>query len=470
MNRMMKTAAFLSGLMMLSSIAALPASAAAEQPAAEETVMNAVITLNGDSATAEGDNVTVEGTKITIFASGAYAFSGTLTDGQIIVNVPDELADPGTVKLFFNGVNITGVSEAPVYVINAENTSINLGDGTQNYLSDGGKYTETTAVIYAKDDITIKNGGTVGDGQLTVESVYQDAIHCNNDVKISGGVLKVRTNNGDGVSTGIGDGIRGKTSVEIKGGDVDVNAGGDGVKSTKGDVFISGGHTEIKAGNDAVQGETSVQISGGELKANGDRGLTNAAGTGIAITGGEILATATDYQTTVAGTSTQPVVLFNTAAEQVKDQEIALFPSDEKQAIFLQTPDKKFDYVLISSSALTVGSSYDLYIGTLPVENYTFTLDSAVTTLTDVVSTSLMRGDLNNDSTVDVTDAMLTLNAYVDESILGLATPLTDAQFQAADVDYTGAVDISDAMYILNYYTIGLIGETPDWDTVIGTN
>ena len=272
------TAALLCGTVLLAAIP-VPAVTAADDPAAAEpAVMDCVVTMDGTTATATNDKVKIEGGKITISASGSYEFTGKLDDGQIYVNIADEAADPGTVKLFLNNATITGKSDAAILIENAENTSINILDGTENFISDGATYPEkVTAAIYAKDDLTIKSGGENGDGKLRIEAMTQDAVHCNNDLKITGGTLKVKTEQGDG--------LRGKTSVEIKGGKVDVNADGDGIKSTKGKVEISGGKIEIKAGNDAVQGETSVLISGGDLKANGDRGLTNTAGK-VTITGG----------------------------------------------------------------------------------------------------------------------------------------------------------------------------------------
>lgn len=55
-------------------------------------------------------------------------------------------------------------------------------------------------------------------------------------------------------------------------------------------------------------------------------------------------------------------------------------------------------------------------------------------------------GDMNNDGTVDVSDAMLVCQIY-----LGNATP-TDAQKLAADVSGDGKVDVSDAMMICQFY------------------
>ena len=63
-------------------------------------------------------------------------------------------------------------------------------------------------------------------------------------------------------------------------------------------------------------------------------------------------------------------------------------------------------------------------------------------------------GDVNNDGTVDVSDAMLVCQIY-----LGNVTP-TDAQKLAANVNGDDAVDVSDAMMICQFY-LGNITEFP---------
>lgn len=450
-------AALMSGTVLLAAFPLNMVHAADEDGEKEPEKILATISLEGTSAKAEGENVTIDGTKVTITASGAYLLSGTLEDGQIIVNIPDETADPGTVKLLFNGVDITGVSEAAVLVENAEKTSIQLMDGSENKLSDGGAYKDTNAVIYAKDDLTIKAGGEEGTGKLRINSVYQNAIHCNNDVKITGGNIKIRTDEGvdDIADTGKGDGIRGKTSVEIKGGTIDINAGGDGVKSTKGVVTISGGETEIKAGKDAVQGETAVQISGGSLKANGDRGLTNAnsgaAEPGpITITGGTILATATDNQTVVEG-NTQNVLMFNTTTEQYKDNVISLYDMQAVQTVFEMTPDKKYSYVLVSAPELTAGSLCTLTIGrVLLMEGKPFEVKEGITELKDVVSHAAKPGinyDINDSGVADVADAVLLARMVSGDTTL----IVTDVMSERADLDGDGKKGPSDLVQILRY-------------------
>ncbi len=316
------------------------------------------IHLSGDSATVTGEHATVSGSVITIDHSGTYYVDGTLNDGQINVNIADETADAETVKIFLNGAKITGKSAPAIFVTNAENTSINLVDGTENSLSDGdtayagdnlGK-----AVIDAKDDITIK-GGEKGTGVLNITANTQDGISCNNDVKFNGGTVNITTLN----STDKTDAVKGKTSVTVKDGVLTIDAEGDGIKSGKGAVAVSGGKVSIKAGNDAVQAAATIDISGGTVIAGGDRGFT--ATEAVNITGGEVYATATDNQVDKAllAGSTRTVALLNCIDDSTNEKDgmwkkaNTLTASGNKDIQFT----KKYKYVLISESKMNGAKS-----------------------------------------------------------------------------------------------------------------
>ncbi len=312
------------------------------------------IHFNGTSITVDGDYAEVNGTTVTINHSGSFYFDGTLDDGQINVNIADETADPETVKIFLNGVNITGKSAPAILVTNAENTSINLMDGTENFISDGDTAYEGDnlgcAVIEAKDDLTLK-GGDLGTGILNLTANTQDGIVCNNDIKVTGGVINVTTLN----ATDKTNGINGKKSLTVKGGTLNVDSEGDGIKSSKGNVAVIDGNMNIKAGNDAVQAETTIDISGGSLIAGGDRGFTSV--TGVNITGGYVLATATDNQTdTNLLTASQNTLLFNCI-----DDKTATDGTWKKANSFTYNSTgtefvKKYKYILFSNSDITDGS------------------------------------------------------------------------------------------------------------------
>lgn len=329
-----------------------------------ESVQNTPVTdgtkihLNGDSVTVEGDYAEVSGTTVTISHSGSYYIDGTLDDGQINVNIPDEVADPETVKIFLNGVNITGKSAPAILVTNAENTSINIVDDTENFISDGDTaYSGDnlgSAIIEAKDDITVK-GGELGTGILSITANTQDGIVCNNDIKFTGGITNITTLN----ATDKADAVKGKTSVTVKDGTLNIDAEGDGLKSSKGSVAVVGGLINIKAGNDAVQAETTIDVSGGTLIAGGDRGLTSLTGTNI--TGGTVIATATDSQTDASLISTtQGTMLLNCIASGETDgcwKKANGITAGDIKAYKWQ---KKYAYVLLSDASITADGSYKL--------------------------------------------------------------------------------------------------------------
>ena len=327
-------------------------------PAADITYIH----LNGDSATVTGEHAAVSGSVITIDHSGTFYVDGTLNDGQINVNIADETADAETVKIFLNGAKITGKSAPAIFVTNAENTSINLVDGTENSLSDGdtayagdnlGK-----AVIEAKDDITIK-GGEKGTGILNITASTQDGISCNNDVKFNGGTVNITTLN----STDKTDAVKGKTSVTVKEGVLTIDAEGDGIKSGKGAVAVSGGKVSIKAGNDAVQAAATIDISGGTVIAGGDRGFT--ATEAVNITGGEVYATATDNQVDKAmlAGSTRTVALLNCIDDSTNEKDGMWKKANTIAASrnFDIQFTKKYKYVLVSTTDINGAKSCNFF-------------------------------------------------------------------------------------------------------------
>ncbi|SEH63924.1 CotH protein [Ruminococcus flavefaciens] len=321
--------------------------------------VNTKIHLNGSSITVDGKYATASGSKVTISHSGTYTIDGTLSDGQIYVEVPDDKADPDTVKLVLNGVKITGKSAPAILIKNADKTSITIADGTENTISDTeaaytGDFLES-AVIEAKDDLTIK-GGDEGTGILTITANVQPAIVCNNDIKITGGVLNIDTLN----KTDGNDAIKGKKSVVIKNGTVSIKAEGDGIKSSKGNVDIEGGKISIKSGSDAIQAETDINISGGDISANGDKSLTSTGN--ISLTGGTIVATATDCQIENLTSTAQSAMLFDFAKEWSKNNPIAITDSSNKIILEVNTL-KKYKFALVSSPDLADGASYKLFAG-----------------------------------------------------------------------------------------------------------
>ena len=73
------------------------------------------ITLTGTGATTDSSAVTVSGSTVTITAAGTYRITGSLDDGQVVVNS----AGDGTVRIILNGVDISSSTTSPLVVTDA---------------------------------------------------------------------------------------------------------------------------------------------------------------------------------------------------------------------------------------------------------------------------------------------------------------------------------------------------------------
>ncbi|GIM95781.1 carbohydrate-binding domain-containing protein [Paractinoplanes toevensis] len=245
--------------------AALAANQASHDSTADHTWNEsdvATVTLTGTGATSTSSNVTVSGSTVTVNAAGTYRFSGSLTNGQIVVNS----TGTGIVRLILNGVTITNSTTSALRIVAADEAMIFLQAGSTNRLTDGSANAD--AALDAAADLTIDGTGT-----LTVTGNGNDGIASADGLVITGGTITV---------TAKDDAIRGKDYVIVTGGTITATATGDGIKSdnaedtTRGYVSLAGGTVTSTATGDAVTGQTDVIISGGKLtaKSGGGSGVT----------------------------------------------------------------------------------------------------------------------------------------------------------------------------------------------------
>ncbi len=255
------------------------------------------IVLDDSGIKITGGGAKAAGKVVTISAVGSYSVSGSLSEGQLVVDTGDEAMD---VTLVFNGVEISNSTGPALHIRQAKNARLQLAEGSVNRLTSGegmparrASPDASGAALYAEDDLDID-----GPGALEVWGYINNGIGCKNDLDINDGSLSVYA---------VNNGIRGADSVEIKGGELRIEAANDGVKSStadeegKGTVRISGGSLEISAGGDGVSAETELFVEGGSLtvSAAGDPAQVSSKAlkgkTGVTVSGGTLVLSAADH-------------------------------------------------------------------------------------------------------------------------------------------------------------------------------
>lgn len=172
------------------------------------------IQLSGDSAACDSSAVTVEGSTITITAEGVYLLSGTLTDGQIVVNA----GKTDKVQLVLKGTDITSstsaqpgghggwskgtppdapdtqaaATQAPQVQTTAAQTETTQTETTQTE-------TDTTDSTSQKG-IKAEGGLVVNGGVFTMDTV-DDGLHTGADLLVTAGEF---THNGGDLTTNDG--------------------------------------------------------------------------------------------------------------------------------------------------------------------------------------------------------------------------------------------------------------------------
>lgn len=217
------------------------------------------------------DGVTVDGNVITITSGGTYIISGTLSEGQLVVDADDE-----KVQLVLDNADITCATSAAIYVKSAGKTFITLAEGSENILMNTAEFeaiddNNIDAVIFSKDDLALNGSGT-----LTINSENGHGIVSKDDLKITGGTYNI---------TAASHALSGKDSVRIAEGTFNLVSGKDGIHSenaddsSKGYVYIAGGEFTVDSTGDGIDASNIVQIDGGTFDITAGGGVENSTKT-----------------------------------------------------------------------------------------------------------------------------------------------------------------------------------------------
>lgn len=227
------------------------------------------ITLSDNASTSSLKRVKIDGNTITVSEEGTYIVSGTLSDGQIIIDGDKS----EKIRLILDGVTINSNTGAPIYVKQTDKLFITLAESSKNVLTNNKKFTadgdnNVDAVIFSKDDITLN-----GNGSLEITTNCGHGIVSKDDLKITSGTYSI---------TSSSHALDGKDSVRIASGTFTLNSDKDGIHSENaedtslGFIYIAGGTFRITSDGDGMDASAYLTILDCNATIKSGGGASNA--------------------------------------------------------------------------------------------------------------------------------------------------------------------------------------------------
>ena len=227
----------------------LPTSACAVSSA--YTSSNATLISFTDSAvTADGkySGYEIEGTDVSITAAGTYVFSGDCDDGSITVK-----KGVTGVTLVLNGLTLTNADSAAITLNKTAEAALIAAAGSENTVADTAGANDENAAVKVKSGASLSLSGT---GTLTACGNVKNGIKGASDAVITVDEMTLNIEAAD-------DGLSCDDELTIKGGRVNITAGGDAVKASP--------DTDDTENPDTTS-LGSVTISGGTITLEGSGG------------------------------------------------------------------------------------------------------------------------------------------------------------------------------------------------------
>lgn len=292
------------------------------------------ITLSDSKSTCDSPAVRISDNQITITRAGTYVLSGSLTNGQIVVDASDE-----KVQIVLKDASINCDTSAALYVKSADKVFVTLAENTSNTLTNTKDFVaiddnNIDGVIFSKSDLSLNGSGT-----LTIHAAYGHGIVSKDDLVITSGTYDI---------TAARHALSGKDSVRIADGVFTLNAKKDGIHSEntdndeKGFIYIADGTFSITCDSDGMDAEETLQVDGGTitiaagddgLHADGDLVLNDGTvtitksyegleGKTVTITGGSYAVTSSDDGVNAAGDGTAGDSSDSASSDSSKDQKV----------------------------------------------------------------------------------------------------------------------------------------------------
>lgn len=320
-------------------------------------------------------------TVVHITQPGTYTLSGTLSAGQIAVDLGDGAEeDPeAVVTIVLDGVDITcTVASAIIFYrvyecgsadmetatqtvdTSAAGANVVIADGTENRVT--GSH---VAKIYKPESVTLNADGTAVEEAKKLHK-YDGALYSKMSMNVSGGEA------GTGTLEIVADneGLDSELHLTINSGNIHILAGNDGINTNEDGVSvttINGGTLRIEVTGETGEGDGIdsngwLVINGGMVIAaacsdSADSGLDSD--NGIYINGGIVIASGNMYDAVDGGDQTYAVFQF--AQKQSGGQTYTL-KNAAGETVLEMTPENAFQYLVVSAPGLAEGE-YTLWCG-----------------------------------------------------------------------------------------------------------
>lgn len=323
----------------------------------------------GDDSDKHTEEEAAEHTLVTITKAGTYRISGTLSKGQLAVDLgEDSVSDPSaTVTLVLCGADIT-CEIAPAVIF------YNVYECSDDSLDTKGVVDTSAAganVIIADESENHINGSYVA-------KIYKDNSEQKKLAKYDGAFYSKRTMNIDGETDGTGklyieaenEGLDSELHLTINGGNIYINSQDDGINTNEdnisvttmncGYLYVNGGLGEEGDGIDSngyltINGGTVLAIANGRT---GDGGIDSDMG--ITINGGVVMAFGSRNDS-VSENSTQNCMELTFNGSKTMSQGITVADSDGN-VIIEAFCDREFSSVTLSSPELEQNKEYTVSV------------------------------------------------------------------------------------------------------------
>lgn len=247
----------------------------------------------------------------------------TLVSGTTETDIPASYED-----------NYTLILKGGTYNVNSNDDAISSKGNL--YIVDG-----TFNLSTGNDGIHAEYLSSVSGGNITVNKSYEALEGATVDV--SGGKLVLHSVD-DGINAANKDLKNYAYSINVSGGDIYVEAQGDGVDSN-GTILMTGGTLIIDGPTESMNGsldsDRGILVNGGNLVAVGSKGMVENPGTN----------------------SEQCYINLTMSTTQNANTKIEIFDEDNN-SIYTHTPAKKYQSVIMSLKEIEIGKTYKIVVGT----------------------------------------------------------------------------------------------------------